>query len=501
METKLKELKAHLAEINDLESAAALLSWDQNTYMPPGGAPARARQTATLERLAHEKFTAATIGELLDDLRPYEDDQPYDSDEASLIRVTRCDYERAIKVPPAFVAEFSDHRSASFQAWTEARPANDFGKVQPYLEKTLDLSRRLANFFPGYEHIADPLIDFADYGMKAATVRATFAELREQLVPIVQAITAQPPADDACLQQTFPEAQQWEFGLEVIKRFGYDFERGRQDKAPHPFTTRFSIGDVRITTRIRENNLGEALFGTMHESGHAMYEQGIHADLEGTLLASGTSSGVHESQSRLWENIVGRSRGFWRFFYPRLQEIFPDQLRDVELETFYRAINKVERSPIRTDADEVTYNLHVMLRFDFELRLLEGDLAVRDLPEAWRERFEADLSLTPPDDRDGVLQDIHWYSGVIGGAFQGYTLGNILSAQFFEHATQSHPEIGSEIEAGKFDTLHNWLKDNIYQHGRKYTPSELIERVTGGPLDIEPYIRYLKDKYGELYEV
>jgi len=501
METKLKELKTRLAEINDLESAAALLDWDQNTYMPSGGAPARARQTATLERLAHEKFTDAGIGKLLDDLRPYEECAPYDSDEASLIRVTRRDYERAIKVPPAFVAEFSDHRSASFQAWAEARPANDFAKVRPYLEKTLDLSRRLANFFPGYEHIADPLIDYADYGMKAATVRAIFAELREQLVPIVQAITAHPLADDACLRQTFPEAQQWAFGLEVVKRFGYDLTRGRQDKAPHPFTTEFSIGDVRITTRVKENNLGEALFGTMHEAGHGMYEQGVHTDLEGTPLAGGTSSGVHESQSRLWENIVGRSRGFWRFFYPRLQEIFPDQLKDVELETFYRAINKVERSLIRTEADEVTYNLHILLRFDFELRLLEGDLTVRDLPEAWRERFSADLGIIPPDDRDGVLQDIHWYAGGIGGAFQGYTLGNILSAQFFEQAAQAHPEIGNEIEEGKFSTLHNWLKENIYQHGRKYTPSELVERVTGGPLDIEPYIRYLKGKYGELYEL
>ena len=499
MKTKLKELKTRLTEINDLESAAALLDWDQNTYMPPGGAPARARQTATLERLAHEKFTDAGIGKLLDDLRPYEESAPYDSDEASLIRVTRRDYERAIKVSPAFVAEFSDHRSASFQAWAEARPANDFAKVRPYLEKTLDLSRRLANFFPGYEHIADPLIDYADYGMKASTVRATFAELREQLVPIVQAITAQPPADDACLRQTFPEAQQWAFGLEVVKRLGYDFERGRQDKAPHPFTTEFSIGDVRITTRVKENNLGEALFGTMHESGHGMYEQGVRTDLEGTPLAGGTSSGVHESQSRLWENVVGRSRGFWRFFYPRLQDIFPDQLEDVELETFYRAINKVERSLIRTDADEVTYNLHILLRFDFELRLLEGDLTVRDLPDAWRERFSADMGIIPPDDRDGVLQDIHWYAGGIGGAFQGYTLGNILSAQFFEQATQAHPEIESEIEAGKFSTLHNWLKESIYQHGRKYTPSELVERVTGGPLNIEPYIRYLCDKYGELY--
>ena len=501
MEDKLKELKARLVEINDLESAAALLEWDQSTYMPPGGAAARGRQIGTLQRLAHEKFTDAAIGKLLDDLRPYEEGLPFDSDEASLIRVTRRDYERAIKIPAPFIAQLYDHMSASYQVWAEARPANDFARAQPYLEKTLDLSRQLAEFFPGYEHIADPLIDFTDYGMKVSTVRATFAELREQLVPLVQAITSQPPADDTCLRQTFPEAQQLAFGVEIVKRFGYDFERGRQDKTPHPFTTEFSIGDVRITTRVKENDLGEALFSTMHESGHAMYEQGVCRDLEGTPLANGTSSGAHESQSRLWENIVGRSRGCWHFFYPRLQAVFPDQLGDVPLETFYRAINKVERSLIRTEADEVTYNLHILLRFDFELALLEGKLAVRDLPEAWRERFEADLGIVPPDDRDGVLQDVHWYSGTIGGSFQGYTLGNILGSAFFEKALETHPEILAEIEAGEFGTLHGWLNEHIYRHGRKYTPSELIERVTGGPLNVGPYIRYLREKYGELYEL
>jgi len=499
VEAKLQELKTHLIEIDDLESTAALLRWDQSTYMPAGGASARARQLATLGRLAHEKFTDPAIGKLLDELRPYEESLPYDSDEASLIRVTRRDYEKAVKVPPEFMAQLHSHAAASFGVWTKARPANDFAMVQPYLEKTLDLSRQLADFFPGYEHIADPLIDFADEGMTVSTLRDLFADLREQLVPIVEAITAQPPANDACLHQPFPEAQQLAFGLEVIKRFGYDFERGRQDKTHHPFMTKFSLGDVRITTRVKENDLSEALFSTMHEAGHALYEQGIRMDFEGTPLADGTSSGVHESQSRLWENLVGRSRGFWEFWYPKLQATFPDQLGAVSLDTFYRAINKVQRSLIRTDADEVTYNLHVTIRFDLELALLEGLLAVRDLPEAWRERYKADLGITPPDDRDGVLQDVHWYSYMVGGGFQGYTLGNILSAQFFEAAQKAHPEITSEIQHGEFSTLHHWLRENIYQHGRKFMPSELVERVTGGPLSINPYLRYLREKYGELY--
>jgi carboxypeptidase Taq len=261
------------------------------------------------------------------------------------------------------------------------------------------------------------------------------------------------------------------------------------------------LGDVRITTRFKDDNLDDCLFSTIHEAGHAMYEQGIRMELEASPLVDGASSGVHESQSRLWENVVGRSRAMWEYFYPRLQEVFPAQLGKTPLDTFYRAINKVSRSLIRTDADEVTYNLHVMLRFDLELDLLEGKLTVRDLPEVWKERFQSDIGVRPPDDRNGVLQDVHWYAGFIGGAFQGYTLGNILSAQFFDLALQAHPSILDEIRQGQFSTLHNWLIENIYQHGSKFTANELIERVTGGPIHIEPYINYLKKKYGELYRL
>jgi carboxypeptidase Taq len=501
MDQKFQELKARLLEINNLDNAGALLGWDQQTYMPSGGAEARGRQMATLARLSQEKFIDPAVGKLLDDLQAYGESLPYDSAEASLIRVTRRDYERATKVPPEFLVEFNEHASRSYMTWTEARPANDFKKVQPLLEKTLDLSRRFANFFPGYAHIADPLIDFSDYGMKAASISQLFTELRQRLVPIVKAITSQAEADDSALRKHFPEAQQLKFGAEVVRQLGYDFKRGRIDKTHHPFTTKFSLGDVRITTRVKENYLGESLFSNIHEAGHAMYEQGVDMTLEGTPLASGTSSGVHESQSRLWENVVGRSRGFWEYFYPKLQTEFPEQLKGVPLDKFYRAVNKVERSLIRTDADEVTYNLHIMLRFDFELKLLEGKLAIRDLPEAWRERFTNDIGITPSDDKDGVLQDVHWFGGIIGGGFQGYTLGNILSAQFYQKALKAHPTIPEEMKQGKFETLHKWLIENIYQHGRKYTAPELIERATGSPLTIEPYIKYLKTKYGELYKL
>ncbi len=501
MNSEFQELKTRLIEVNDIQSAAGLLHWDQSTYMPPGGAAARARQSATLRRLAHEKFTDPAIGRLLDTLQTYQDSIEYDSDEAGLLRVTRRQYERAIKIPAEILAEVTTHLSESYQVWTEARPANDFERVRPYLEKTLEYSRGFADFFPGYDHIADPLIEHSDYGMKAADVSRVFSELRSELVPIASAITSQSPADDSCLHKNYPEEKQLEFGMIVAEKLGYDLNRGRQDMTHHPFMTKFSLGDVRITTRSKEDSLGEALFCTMHETGHALYEQGINMEYEGTPLARGTSAGVHESQSRLWENIVGRSKGFWRCFYTQLQDFFPEQLGNVSLDTFHRAINKVERSLIRTEADEVTYNLHVMLRFDFELALLEGELEIKDLPKAWKERFEADFGIVPPDDKDGVLQDVHWYFGLIGGSFQGYTLGNILGAQFFSTALEAHPEIEDGIENGEFETLHNWLKDNVYQHGSKFTAPEIIERATGQPMTISPYIQYLRTKYGELYDL
>ena len=495
----LDNLKTRLFEVDDLNLSAALLRWDQTTYMPPGGAAARGRQIATLSRLAHERFADAEVGRMLDEAARATEGLPYDSDDASLVRVTRRGWEQAVRIPAALISEFNVHSAEIYQVWTAARPANDFARVRPLLEKTLDLSRRMADCFPGHEHIADPLIDFSDYGMKAATIKTLFAELRARLVPIAKAITSRPVTDDSCLRARAPEADQLAFGLEVIRRFGFDFERGRQDKTPHPYMTKFSLGDVRITTRVREDDLADALFSTLHECGHALYELGIERSYEGTPLAGGTSSGVHESQSRLWENLVGRSRGFWEHFYPRLQQVFPAALSKVPLDTFYRAINKVERSLIRVDADEVTYNLHVMLRFDLELDLLEGRVAVRDLPRVWRERFESDFGLAVPDDKDGVLQDVHWHSGPIGGAFQGYTLGNILSAQFFATAVKAVPAIPDDIRRGEFGGLHGWLRENIYRHGSKFTAAELVERVTGGPLTIEPYLAYLWGKYQPLY--
>jgi carboxypeptidase Taq len=493
---RLAELKTRLAEIDDLRSAVQVLDWDQATYMPSGGADARGRQLATLQRLAHERLIDPALGRLLDGLAA---PLPPDGDDAALVVVARRDHARATRVPTEFAARFSRHTSASYQAWIRAREADDFAIARPYLETTVALSRELAAFHPGHAHPADALIDASDEGLDVATVRALFAALRPRLVALAEAIAARPALDDACLRQAYPEDAQLAFGLEVARRLGYDLARGRQDKTHHPFMTRFSAGDVRITTRVRPDDLGEALFSTIHETGHALYEQGIDAAYEATPLATGASSGVHESQSRLWENLVARGRPFWRHFYPRLQAAFPAQLGGVPLEAFYRAINRVQRGPVRTDADEVTYDLHVMIRFDLELALLEGALTVADLPDAWRERYRRDLGCAPERDRDGVLQDVHWYAGPVGGAFQGYTVGNVLASQLYAAARRAHPALEDDLARGGFDALRAWLRANVHRHGRKYLPDELIERATGAPLGVEPYIAYLERKFGELY--
>ncbi|HNS50900.1 MAG TPA: carboxypeptidase M32 [Anaerolineae bacterium] len=501
MEKELRELKARLLEIDDLGEAGAVLGWDQQTYMPKKGAAARGRQSATLSRLAHEKRTDPGIGRLLDRLQPWAEGLGLDSDEAALIRVTRREFERWTRVPAEFVVRQAEHSARSFAAWADARPRSDFAAVRPFLEKSVDLSREYSEFFPGYDHVADPLIDLADYGLKASTLRDLFGRLREQQVPLVRAIAAQPPADDSCLHLGFPREGQEAFFHEVVRAFGFDLERGRVDVAAHPFTTRFALDDVRFTVRYDESHLGKAIFSAFHEAGHALYELGSNPAYEGTPLAGGCSSGAHESQSRLWENVVGRSRGFWTHYYPKLQTIFPAQLGEVPLDTFYRAINRVKPSLTRVEADEVTYNLHVMIRFDLELALLQGALAVRDLPEAWNARYASDLGVAVPNDREGVMQDVHWYYGTVGGLFQGYTLGNVLNAQFYEAALAERPEIPAEIAQGKFGTLHGWLKDKIYSLGNKVTASELVQQVTGGPMRIEPYIHYLRSKYGELYQI
>jgi carboxypeptidase Taq len=498
IDSDFAELKQRLRAIEDLRDAERVLIWDQATHMPAGAAEARGRQLGLLASLSHERLSDPAIGRLLDSVQPWAESQGPDSNAAALVRVTRRDYERATRVPSEFVNRLSEHSAKTYDVWQRARPANDFGAVRPLLETTVELSRELASFYSGYEHPYDVLVDLAEDGMTVKSVRALFSELRAGLIPLIEAICARPEPDDACIRGDFPEQAQRDFGEKIIRSLGYDFNRGRNDKTAHPFMIKLGRGDVRITARYRSDDLSDGLFSMIHEAGHAMYEQGVDDALDGTPLYHGTTAGVHESQSRLWENLVGRSLPFWRRWYGPLKSAFPT-VRDADAETFYRAINKVERSLVRTDADEVTYNLHVMLRFDLELDMLEGKLKVADLPEAWRARIKKDLGVAPPDDRDGALQDVHWYGGVVGGQFQSYTLGNIMSAQFFAAARHKLGDVDAQIAAGEYAPLRGWLTQNVYRHGRKFTAPELVERATGEPLSIKPYLSYLKTKYGALY--
>jgi carboxypeptidase Taq len=492
-------LKQRLADITNLNKAGAVLAWDQATYMPPAGAGARGEQMATLGRIAHDLLIVESTGDLLSAAAEEVAGLPEDSDEVRLVRVARRDYEQARKIPPAFIGEILRHQALAYAAWTEAKEANDYAAFAPYLETTVSQSRQVAEFLGYAEQRYDALLDQYEPGMRTSQVVAMFAEVKPELVQLARAIADRADAvDDAVMHQWFDEAAQEAYGLAVARALGYDFSRGRQDRTVHPFQTSFSIYDVRITTHFMANFLPSALFSTMHEAGHGMYEQGISPTLEGTPLADGTSLGVHESQSRMWENLVGRSHGFWQHFYPSLQRTFPEQLNSVDLDTFYRAINRVQPSLIRIEADEVTYNLHIMLRLEIELALLNGDLTVADAPAAWNDKMEAYLGLRPPTDREGILQDVHWSNGLFG-YFSTYALGNFLSVQFYEAAVRARPEIPEDLANGRFESLRGWLTENVYRHGRKFEPNELVQRAAGEPMQSRSYMRYLNEKFGGIY--
>ncbi len=497
MEKKLARLKEILAEISDIEGAASLLGWDQQTYMPPGAAEQRGQQSGTLGKIAHQMGTSPEMGKLLEELGPYAESLDPDSDDARLIKFAIRDYERATRVPAEFIVERNRVLALANQAWTEARQTSNFEHFRPHLEKIMELTRRYVDFFPPADHPYDVLLDNFEPGMKTAEVKAIFDALRPQQVELIRAISERPQVDDSFLHQPFDEKKQWDFGVEVITRFGYDWNRGRQDKSAHPFTGGPGLFDVRITTRVDPNFLNTMLFGTMHECGHALYDQGADPALARTNLLGGASLAVHESQSRMWENLVGRSLPFWEHFYPRLQEYFP-QLRELPLQRFYQGINKVQPSYIRVEADEATYNLHIMLRLEIEIALIEGRLPVRDLPAYWNAKMQEYLGIMPPDDARGVLQDIHWSWGLFG-YFSTYALGNLISVQLWEKIKSDIPDLDDQIRAGKFEALLGWLRENIHRHGRKFMPQELVQRVTGSKIDPSPYMRYLRRKYSEIY--
>ena len=490
----IERLRTLIADVMDLRHSADLIEWDERVYMPPGGATVHGEMSAALRRLAHEKFTSDEVGKALDAARRDMAGEDPDSTSARMVTVVARDYARATRVPADFVAEHAAVISAAQHVWAEARSKSDFAAFAPHLEKVVELKRRYVSFFPPAEHPYDVLLDDYEPGMKTAEVRSLFDSLRQRQVAIIRAVADRPAPASEFLSARFQESDIWRFAVDVVTAFGFDWTRGRQDKSVHPFATGIGASDVRITTRWVEGQPLALLFGTMHEAGHAMYEQGVGDEHQRTLLEGGASLGVHESQSRLWENMVGRSRAFWDHFFPRLQSTCPEQLRGVTIPAFYSAINRVQPTLIRVEADEATYNLHIMLRVELELALIEGALRVSDLPGAWNSRVRDYLGLTPPDDARGVLQDIHWSAGLFG-YFATYTLGNLIAAQLWERFGQLHPARDSDIGRGDFSKLLSWLRSELHRHGRKFEPKELVERVTGSPVSPEPYLRYLEQKY------
>jgi carboxypeptidase Taq len=492
---KFEELKSRLAEVVDLTRISHLLDWDQQVLMPVGAGELRAEEVATLDRLTHERLTSDEIGRLLDELLPYEESLDPESDEASLIRVARRDWEKAKKIPSKLRGEIAHAGAIGLPAWIQARQNSDFKAFLPYLERNVELKHRYIECFDGASSPYDILLDDFEEGMKTAEVKAVFAELKREITPLIEQAAAN-PVDDSFLHQTFPVEAQRRVNGELAERLGWDPRYWRFDEIVHPAAYNFGTTDIRITTRYSDAGL-ESLFSTMHEFGHGLYERQVDPALERTPLCGGVSLGMHESQSRMWENLVGRSLPFLRFFFPRLQEVFPEQLDSVELEECYRAVNKIQPSLIRVESDQVTYNMHIILRFELEQEILSGAVALKDLPEAWNARMKEYLGIDVPDDRRGVLQDVHWSGGGLG-YFPTYSLGNVISLQIWERIREEIPDLDEQFEQGEFGGLRDWLRDNLHRHGRKFTPKETIERAAGGALDAGPYIRYLKDKVAEL---
>jgi len=498
MQEKISLLKTILAEVSDLRGSANLLNWDMQVNMPPGGAQARGDQIGTLSRLAHERFTSPEHGALLHNLLPETEKMDPDADDVRLIKTMLRRYEKQVRVPAAWVAEFATATTLSQQAWMEARQKDDFPLFQPHIEKIVAMVRDYCVFFEPYEHIYDPLLDGFEPGMKTADVLAIFEQLRPQQVSLIQQITTKPQVEDSFLRRKFDEEKQWAFSVGVLKEMGYDFSAGRLDRSVHPFTIEMGHGDIRITTRVMENFFNAALFSCMHEGGHGLYEQGIDPALYRTMLDEGASMALHESQSRLWENLVGRSHAFWRRYYPALQKVFPAELGDVSLDAFYKGINRVQSSLIRVEADEATYNLHIMLRLELEIALIDGSVRVADLPDAWRGKMRDYLGINPTNDREGVLQDIHWSDGLFG-YFPTYALGNIIASQLWEHIAREISDLDEQIGRGDFSALLAWLRARLHRQGARFEPQETLRRAIGEEMNPRPYIHYLQRKFGQIY--
>ncbi len=496
----LEKYKALLKEIGKLESAGSLLNWDERTYIPQKGHEARSEVLGKVSKLAFELFVSDEMGEYLEELNR-------DDVNASLSRLDRAsvrwmthDYKRAKAIPPDLFEQYVIARSKSEYAWEQARAKSDFRIFQPHLREMVNYARQFAELYGYDENPYDALLEGYEPGMTTRELKSIIAPLREALVALIDRVTEDgTPPDTSFLSGRFSVEKQRELSMRALKAMHFDFESGRLDVSVHPFTTKIGPGDVRITTRYREDRLLPSFFGSMHEGGHALYEQGMPPDLTWTGLDDGASMGIHESQSRLWENQVGRSREFWHYFYPQLQELFPE-FEEVPVEEFYRATNESKRSLIRVDADELTYNLHIMLRFELEEAFVNGRLEAKDAPEAWNEAMKRYLGLTPPDDAQGVLQDVHWSGGMFG-YFPSYMLGNLYAAQFFATAREDIGDLEDRIEKGDLLTLREWLRGKIHKYGRIYSPSELVQEVTGEKLNPRYFIEYVTTKFSDVYRL
>ncbi|MBA3375585.1 MAG: carboxypeptidase M32 [Actinobacteria bacterium] len=494
MDADLRTLRQRLAEISDIYRSMGVLGWDQRVTMPPLGTPARAEALATLGRIAHEKFADDEVGALLERLRPHEESLAYDSDDASLIRVARHDWDKNKRVPAELRAEMLRAGAQGHHTWAEARKNDDFASFLPVLERNLELKKRYVECFEWDDSPYTPLLDDFEPFMTTTEVAKVFETVRPVLAELVREA---PGIDASFLDVPYAPELQREFAKRVLATVGFENGSWRLDPTVHPFCTSFATRDVRLTTRYHPTGL-DSFWSTMHEAGHGLYAHGIASSLERTPLANSPSFGLNESQSRTWENLVARSRPFWSHWYEPLQETFPEQLGSVDFDDFMAAINRAEPGLLRVEADETTYSLHIILRFNIERRLIEETLAPKDLPEAWSEGMRELLGVDVPDDARGVLQDVHWSSGGIG-YFPTYALGNVISLQIWSVVREAIPDLDAQMEAGELEELSSWLAENLYSLGRKFTPKETIERLTGSAtIDPQPYLAYLREKLSAL---